>query len=191
MSTPSIAHYLRDFGAAAEPNLARPEASRAAEIDAAFARGIEHGQAAARASLEAKLESHQKQFDLQLAAEREAREMEAAKLAAALGAGLSSLEQSIADSVGRLLRPFLAARVHAQALAELRAALTALLRKEPGIALSIAGPEHLLAPLRAKMPEGAISYVANSDCEVRVTANDTLLQTRLGAWLAGLEGPAA
>jgi hypothetical protein len=191
MSTPSIAHYLRDFGAVAEPSFGRPEASRAAEIDAAFARGVEHGQAAARASLEAKLESQQKQFELELAAERQAREVEAGKLAAAFAGGLASLEQSIADSVGRLLRPFLAARVHAEVLAELRAALTALLHKEPGIALMIAGPEHLLAPLRATMPQGAISYVANSDCEVRVTANDTLLQTRLGAWLAGLVEPAA
>jgi hypothetical protein len=191
MSPPSIARYLRDFGAAAEPSVGRPGASRAAEIDAAFARGVEHGQAAARASLEAKLASQQRQFDLQLAAEREARALEAGKLAAALAAGLASLEQRIADSVGRLLRPFLAARVHAEALAELRAALTTLLQKEPGIALRIAGPEQLLAPLRANMPQGAISYVANGDCEVRVSANDTVLETRLGAWLKGLEGPAA
>ena len=191
MSTPSIAHYLRDFGAAAEPSLAGAEPSRAAEIEAAFARGVEHGQAAARASLEAELENERKQFELQCAAAREACDRQAGNLAAAFAAGLASLENKIANSVGKLLRPFLAAHVQAAALAELRAALTVLLRKEPGLALTIAGPEHLLAPLRAKLPEVAIRYVANGDCEVRVSANDTVLETRLGAWLTGLAGPEA
>jgi hypothetical protein len=186
MSTPSIAHYLRDFGPAGGSSPGRSEQCRAGEIEQAFARGLEQGQAAARATLEAKLAHEQKQFELALSAERQARQADALKFAAALAAGLVNLEQTIAQSVGRLLRPFLAARAHTQAVADLRAALEALLGKEPGIALTIAGPEHLLAGLRATLPETAISYVANSDCEVRVTGNQTVLETRLGAWLAGL-----
>ena len=187
MSTPSIAHYLRDFGPAGGSSLGRAEQSRAGEIEQAVARGVEQGQAAIRANLEAKLEYQQKQFDIALAAERQARQAEAVKFAAAFAAGLMSLERTIADSVGRLLQPFLAARAHTQALADLRAALLALLGKEPGIALTISGPEHLLACLRETLPEAAISYVANSDCEIRVAGNETIVETRLGAWLAGLE----
>jgi hypothetical protein len=187
MSTPSIAHHLRDFGPAGGPSFDRAEPARGKEIEQAFARGLEQGQASARASLEAKLDCQQKQFESALAAERQARQAEAAKFAAALAAGFVSLERTIADSVGRLLRPFLAARARAQAVADLRAALVALLGKEPGIALTITGPEPLLAALRDTLPEAAIRYLANSDCEIRVTANETVLETRLGAWLAGLE----
>jgi len=187
MSTASIASYLRDFGPAGGPGPARAEPSRAEEIERAFARGLEQGQAAARAQLDAELADQQKHFEIALAAERQAREAEAAKFAAALAGGLVSLERTIADSVGRLLRPFLAARARAQAVADLRAAILALFGKEPGIALTISGPEPLLAALRRTLPQAAISYLANRDCEIRVTGNETVLETRLGAWLTGLE----
>jgi len=188
MSTPSIARYLREFGPGGE--VAGPERAaqcRSIEIDAAFARGVESGQAAARASLELTLQEQKRQFETRLTAEGRAREEEAAKLAAALAAGLVSVERTIANAVGRLLRPFLAARVEAQVLADLHAALAALLRREPGITLTISGPEHLLAAFRAALPEAAISYLPNASSEIRVSSNDSILETRLGAWLAGLE----
>ena len=72
-------------------------------------------------------------------------------------------------------------------LAELHATLAALLSREPGITLTISGPEHLLAAFRAALPEAAISYLPNASPEIRVSSNDSILETRLGAWLAGLE----
>ena len=133
------------------------------------------------------MQEQKRQYETRLAAEGRAREEEAAKFAAALTAGLVSVERIIGDAVGRLLRPFLAARVEAQVLAELHATLAALLSREPGITLTISGPEHLLAAFRAALPEAAISYLPNASPEIRVSSNDSILETRLGAWLAGLE----
>ena len=72
-----------------------------------FARGVESGQAAARASLELTLQEQKRQYETRLAAEGQAREEEAAKFAAALTAGLVSVERIIGDAVGGCCDRFL------------------------------------------------------------------------------------
>jgi hypothetical protein len=55
--------------------------------------------------------------------------------------------------------------------------------------MEIVGPEDLLKALQAKLgPEATnVRFSAGAGCDVRVTADQTVLETRLGAWVAKIE----
>ena len=104
-------------------------------------------------------------------------------------AGLGALEAQIADAAARVLAPFLDAQLCRQAVAGLRAELEVLLAKDAGLSVSISGPEDLLEALRKDLAgkAGAVTYVAGNGCDVRISADQTLLETRLAAWKASIE----
>jgi hypothetical protein len=198
MSAVPVASYLTEFGACDDvaPPPAAPERDAeatddmAARLEAAHAKGLESGEAAAMALLEAKLQEQQAAFAHQLAGEREAwvaREAEA--LAARLDAGLRELEARIADCAARVLAPILTAELRRQAIVGLRAELDTLLEREPGLGIAISGPEDLMHALRDHLAgkSCAVTCTPWAEPDVRVTAGATVLETRLGAWAAQLE----
>jgi hypothetical protein len=191
MSAVPAASYLTEFGRDGEAALRRRSADdTSARIDAAHASGFESGKAAAMAALEARLEDQRASFARQQASERQAWVAEEAeKLAARLSAGLGELEARIADTTARVLEPFLRAELHRQVIAALRADLEALLTKEPGISVSVTGPEDLLHALRDQLSGKACAatYLPNGEPDVRITAGQTILETRLGAWAAKIQ----
>ena len=188
MSAFPAASYLTEFGRDGEAPLRRRNGEdTSARIDAAHASGFESGKAAAMAALEARLEGERASFAQQRASERQAWVAEEAeKLARRLSAGLSELEARIADTTTRVLEPFLRAELRRQVIAALRADLEALLTQEPGISLSVTGPEDLLQALRDQLSGKACAatYLPNGEPDVRITAGQTILETRLGAWAA-------
>ncbi len=197
MSATPAAKYLTEFGPGANRSAlafvgrsighADDEAARIAE---AHASGVESGKATALASIEAKLEEQRTQFARQLEAERAVwAKQEGQRLGAQLTAGLGTLEAQIGDATARVLAPFLDAQLCRQAVAGLRAELDVLLAKDAGLSVSIAGPEDLLEALRKDLADraGSVTYVAREDCDVRISADQTLLETRLAAWKAGIE----
>lgn len=198
MSATPAANYLTEFGAGADRSAlafvgrsmshADDEAARIAE---AHARGIEAGKAAALATTEAKLEEQRAHFARQLEAERASWAVqEGEKLSAQLVSGLCALEAQIGDAAARVLAPFLDAQLCRQAVAGLAAELEVLLAKDAGLHVSIAGSEDLLQALRKELHDkaaGSVTYVAGDGCDVRVSADQTLLETRLAAWKAGIE----
>jgi hypothetical protein len=197
MSATPAAKYLTEFGPGANRSAlafvgrsighADDEAARIAE---AHASGVDSGRAAALATMEAKLEEQRAQFARQLEAERETwAAQEGRKLAAQLTAGLRALEAQIGDATARVLAPFLDAQLCRQAVAGLRTELEALLAKDAGLSVSIAGPEDLLKALREELSDktGSVTYVAGNECDVRISADQTLLETRLATWKAGIE----
>lgn len=197
MSTTPAANYLTEFGPGAERSALAfvgrsishgdDEAARIAE---AYARGVEAGKAAALATTEARLEEQRAHFARQLEAERASWAVrESEKLSAQLVSGLCALEAQIGDAAARVLAPLLDAQLCRQAVAGLRAELEVLLAKDAGLHVSIAGPEDLLQALRKELCDkaGSVTYVADDGCDVRVSADQTLLETRLAAWKAGLE----
>ena len=193
MSAVPAAAYLTEFGGEASLRRRHGEGSTAsagetsARIDAAHASGFESGKAAVMATLEARLEDQRAAFARQLASERQAWVAEEAeKLGARLSAGLGELEASIAETTARVLEPFLRAELRRQAIAALRADLEVLLTKEPGISVSVAGPEDLLQALRDQLSGRACAatYLPSGEPDVRITAGQTILETQLGAWAA-------
>ncbi len=195
MSAAPIARYLLEFDAVDDPKANRAggrnpgkavSVSKTAAVDEAFANGFESGKAAAEAQLAEQKARHAKE----LAAAREAWALqEGGRLAEQLASGLGEIEARLADVAARVLEPFIAADLHGRAIADLVESLKVLLAQERAAAVSISGAPDLLESLRARL-EGKIenvSYHPSQACEVRVTVGQTVLETRLGTWMAKIE----
>jgi hypothetical protein len=197
MSATPAAPYLTEFGSGARRSALAIVGRRlsdaedaAARIAEAHASGVESGKAAAMAASEAKLEEQRALFARQLGTEREAwAAQEGQKLGVQLTAGLLALEAQIADAVARVLAPILETRLCHQAIADLRADLEVLLTRDASLNVSIAGPEDLLQALRDQLSGTpcSVTYVANGACDVRITADQAILETRLAAWKTRIE----
>jgi hypothetical protein len=199
MSAVPAARYLADFGtdgatAGGHGGSGEPARNRgtghAAKLEEDLARGIEAGRAAAQAEFDVKLEAQQRLFAQQLAAERQAWATGAGEtLANGLLAGLQELEARIAETVARILKPFVAAQLHRQAIAELQAGLDVLTSASPGASLHVSGPEDILQVVREQLAGKtmAVTYAPSEDCDVRIVAGQAMLETCLKDWLAKLE----
>jgi hypothetical protein len=158
-----------------------------AQIEAARASGFADGEAAGKALFEARLEQERDAWTRRLEAERQAwAHAEAEKLAQRLTAELKEVEGRIAQATARVLEPLLQRALREQAIADLQAELHTLLAKDAGIAVSVAGPPDVLEALRNQLDGTApnIAYVPNGEPDVRITAGQTILETRLAAWAA-------
>jgi hypothetical protein len=95
--------------------------------------------------------------------------------------------------VARVLKPFVGAALRRQAMADLVQSLKVLLARDGAAAVSVCGPPDLLEVLQARL-EGSIAdvtYHPDEGCDLRVTVGNTLLETRLGAWIAKIGEAAA
>ena len=95
----------------------------------------------------------------------------------------------MADTTARILKPFLGAELQRRAIADLVESLTVLRAQEKAAVISVSGAADLLEALRARL-EGKLDNVAyqpSQACDVRVTVGQTVLETRLGAWMARIE----
>jgi hypothetical protein len=161
-----------------------------ARIQAAFARGCESGKAAAGAAHAAELERERATLDARLAAEREAWfASEGTRIAGRMESALDALQQQIADTVARILKTFLADAIHRKATSELVQTLDVLLAAEPGISVQISGPKALLQAVKKGLGKrsAAVTLSPGETCDVRISAGQTVIETRLRAWLASLE----
>jgi hypothetical protein len=197
MSAVPAAHHLEDFsldggtsawyGPAAKSDAAKE--SDAAKLDEAFAHGVQQGRAAAIAEHDAKLEEHRQLFATQLSTEREQwAAVVGAELAGRIETGLGEVQGHIAEATARILKPFLAAELHHQAIAELQAHLAALLATDYAVRLEVIGPADVLDAMRRVSDRATnIVFTPGSDCNVRVVAGQTTLETQLKIWLAKLD----
>ncbi|MBX9592190.1 MAG: hypothetical protein K2X43_23095 [Hyphomonadaceae bacterium] len=194
MSAVPAARYLADFGvdgdARAQHAGGGPVASDAAKLDEAFANGVESGRTATEAEFEVKLEEQRAEFETRLATERQ--EWAAStgeELANQVLAAVQEFEGRVAETTARILKPFVAAQLHRQAMAELQASLDVLMTADPGVSLSISGPADVLEALQAHLSgkTTAVTYTASDDCDVRILAGPATLETCLKGWMAKLE----
>lgn len=203
MSVVPAALFLVDFGsndtaAAIADETLRGAATAAADdgeaerLEEAYSRGVEEGNAAVQAQTGARLEEQKVAFEQSLAALRESwcRE-EGVRIAEQMKTAIRDMEERIAHSAERVLRPFLARAIRDRAIVELRAILQDLVATSPGVALEIAGPEDLLGAVRASLPASvaSVSYVANEACDVQVKAGASILETHIAEWLKHIERP--
>lgn len=159
-------------------------------LEEARARGVAEGQAAAQAEADVRFEEQKRFYEQQFELERctwAAREAD--RLAARLDDGLEKLKTDIAGRTASLLQPFLIEQVQRQAVDELCAALGEVLGADQGLKLEVSGPEDLLQLLREKLSGRPITveYSPAEGADVRVSVGQTILQTRLAAWVAKLE----
>lgn len=206
MSAAPISRFLREFDSPGEmkrrppPAAASPPAAKtvaaaelaqaAAKIEDAYARGVAAGRAAASAELQSKLEAQRRSHEQQLQAQREAWVRDQAeRLIERLGLELRDLELRIADATAGVLKPFLASEIHRQAISQLCEEIKYLLSKDDSITLQITGPQDLLQVIREKLPHETIAaaFSESAGSDVHVVAGETILETRLAAWMRKIE----
>jgi hypothetical protein len=199
MTALPVAHYLRDLngemprGAASGRRLAGGDSESDIEqrLEEAYIRGVLEGRAAAQAEYGEKIQRQTEAAEKHLKSERERWVAdEASRLGTLIGDSLECIGTRVAEQVARILKPFLGEKAKQRAMEELVAALDALLLKGEYSKIRVSGPEDLISALRTHLGgrADAIAFLASErSCDVFVTADETILETRLGSWLKAID----
>lgn len=199
-----IAQYLSQFARAdvseSEPPrrdsvLLRPRVFPAredveAKIAEAFERGRQEGLATAAAEAAAALARSQIDREETVNAERLAfRANEYGRLADKIEAGLIELEERIATSVARILKPYLKQEHSKRVTQALSDHLTRILSGDSPAVLKIRGPEHVLGVLRERLSARpvVVEYSVEDGVDVTVEAQHTVITSQLRAWIDHIE----
>jgi len=147
----------------------------------------------AKAEFDERFAQQQAEFEQSLATER-ARwaEEEGRRLAGLLGMRLDELEATIASQVTQILKPVFTEQVRKRAVAELASALESLMANGEFAKLTVSGPEDLLGMLSAQLNVkiGNVAFTPAPGCDLHLTVDQTVLETRIGAWVRAIEGKA-
>jgi hypothetical protein len=157
----------------------------------AYGRGLAEGKAAAQAEFDEKLARLSKAAEEMLAAERERWVAEeGGHLAGLIATHLAELEARIGDQVAQVLKPMFSAEVQKRAVAELASTLESLVSNGEFSKLTVSGPEDLLKMLSARLNVkiGNVAFTPAPGCDLHLTADQTVLETRIGAWARAIEG---
>ena len=156
----------------------------------AEARGRREARAVAEAEFEQTRAADLAAYEQRLAdKEREFAEATADVIADRLVAGLAEIEQRLAGHVAEALSRFLDTAVRNRAVGELAETVSALLASGIGTRVRVTGPEHLIARLRQRLVTRgeSIVYTTNEAADVTVSMDDTIVETRITAWLERLK----
>ncbi|QOZ28788.1 hypothetical protein [Bradyrhizobium sp. CCBAU 51753] len=162
------------------------EASPVNLLDEAYRRGYSTGVSEGNASLaEERVRSA-----IRLGEERAKwSDQQAAVIVNGFAAACRELESNIASSVARILQPFLADAVRDKAVAALVEQIAALTSSSPVPVFKISGPGDLLERVKAQLDAAqrtGIDYQATDTVEIRVVADQTVIETQLSAWIERL-----
>lgn len=159
---------------------------REALLEAVRESGRAEGAEAARAEAEAEREQMREAFDAQLAAERQKwLEEQGEALQQSLATAAQQIREMLAESVGQVLRPFIVESLRRQMIDELIEHVTILTASHEALAVRITGPADLIQYLQGKLAAlpVAIDYEAGEGVDVQVVAAQTVIETRLQAWI--------
>jgi hypothetical protein len=155
-------------------------------LDDAYRRGF----AAGMSEVEAKLAEERVRGAVRLGEERAKwSDQQAIAVVDGFAAACRELETNIADSVARILQPFLADAVRDKAVAALVAQIAALSGKSPTSVFRVSGPRDLLDHITVELDKArrtGIEYQVADTVEVRVVADQTVIDTQMSAWIERL-----
>lgn len=112
-------------------------------------------------------------------------DQQAATIVGGFETACREIETNIASSVARILLPFLADAVRDKAIGSLVEQIAALTGNSPVPVFKITGPGELLDLVRAQLQTArrtGIEYEAAETFEVRVVADQTVIETQIAAW---------
>ncbi|PSO21638.1 hypothetical protein [Bradyrhizobium sp. MOS003] len=95
------------------------------------------------------------------------------------------IETNIASAVARILLPFLTEAVRDKAIGSLVEQVAALIGNSPVPVFKVTGPSELLDLVKAQLEASrrtGIEYEAADTLEVRVVADQTVIETQITAW---------
>ena len=186
-ATDGLAALLRKPPVPVETPEDRAAQLRAAEmkgIERGLERGRELGRAEAEAETASALACMQADYDARLAEMRQAWCVEEGdRLGVAFADALQALGAGITDRVGHLLVPVLTEALRRQAVDELAQSLARILG-ESRAPVRVSGPADLLDAVADKLGpfEPAVEFVPAETADVAVQADQTVIETQLGAW---------
>jgi hypothetical protein len=183
-SDSGIAAALANFPRAASP--VRPRESSAGPDLVAQAR--EEGREEAHAEYEAMRKQDAERHAAELAAARQQWvDAEGSKLTAQVEEGLRQIENAIAATMARLLKPVLVDHAAKTAIDGLSAVLRQILIQRPGATFRISGPADLLDTLRERFSGLAgAEFAVSASADIRVEADEAVIETCLAPWIAKL-----
>jgi hypothetical protein len=162
-----------------------------ARIADAHARGVLEGRAAAQIENDAALARQAAEAAQTLKKDRQRwSETEGARISSLMSDALAELEQRIADQVARCLQQILDDGMRQRAVAQLSTTLDELLRKGDYASISISGPADLLDAMRSKLDAShpRLTFAPSDSADLVITADETILETRIAAWSAAIHG---
>jgi len=112
-------------------------------------------------------------------------DQQAVTIVSGFEAACREIETNIASSVARILLPFLADAVRDKAIGSLVEQIAALTGNSPVPVFKITGPGELLDLVRSQLQTArrtGIEYEAAETFEVRVVADQTVIETQIAAW---------
>lgn len=164
------------------PPAPKEEAPAVNLLDDAYRRG----HAAGLAEGEAMVAEERVRSAIRLGEERAKwSDQQAVAIVSGFEAACREIETNIASSVARILLPFLADAVRDKAIGSLVEQIAALTGNSPVPVFKITGPGELLDLVRAKLEAArrtGIEYEAAESFEVRVVADQTVIETQISAW---------
>lgn len=164
------------------PPAPEPEAAPVNLLDDAYRRG----HAAGVAEGEARLAEERVRSAIRLGEERAKwSDQQAVAIVNGFGAACREIEANIASSVARILLPFLAEAVRDKAIGSLVEQIAALTGNSPVPVFKVTGPGELLDLVRAQLEASrrtGIEYEPAETFEVRVVADQTVIETQISAW---------
>jgi hypothetical protein len=183
-----------------EPTVARPkeikrepppapkaEAPPVNLLDDAYRRGF----AAGVAEGEAKLAEERVRSAIRLGEERAKwSDQQAVAIVNGFTSACRELETNIASSVARILQPFLTEAVRDKAVAALVEQISALTCNSPVPVFRISGPAELLDLVKAQLEterRTGIEYQVTDASDVRVVADQTVIETQISVWTERLK----
>ncbi|PJG55117.1 hypothetical protein CVM73_11115 [Bradyrhizobium forestalis] len=151
-------------------------------LDDAYRRG----HAAGVAEGDAKLAEERVRSAIRLGEERAKwSDQQAVAIVSGFEAACREIETNIASSVARILLPFLTEAVRDKAIGSLVEQVAALTGNSPVPVFKVTGPSELLDLVKTQLEASrrtGIAYEAADISEVRVVADQTVIETQISAW---------
>jgi hypothetical protein len=156
-------------------------------LDDAYRRG----HAAGLAEGETRLAEERVRSAIRLGEERAKwSDQQAAAIVNGFSTACREIETNIASSVARILLPFLTEAVRDKAIGSLVEQIAALTSNSPAPVFRITGPGDLLDLVKAQLDAAkstGIEYQAADAVEVRVLADQTVIETQISSWTERLK----
>jgi hypothetical protein len=164
------------------PPAPKAEAPAVNLLDDAYRRG----HAAGVAESDARIAEERVRGAIRLGEERAKwSDQQAVTIVSGFEAACREIETNIASSVARILLPFLADAVRDKAIGSLVEQIAALTGNSPVPVFKVTGPSELLDLVKTQLQTArrtGIEYEAADTFEVRVVADQTVIETQITAW---------
>lgn len=196
MTALPVAYYLKELSGEQPRQVwrgllasAEAKSDHDVELSEAHARGVLEGRAAAQVEFDSVTATRAVAFEQKLAAERQKWAAdEGERLSLMISSGMADLENRISGLVSEVLRLFVGDRVRGKAIDELSQTLNTMLTKGEYAKVIVSGPVDLTTEVERRLNANlaGVTFVEADGVDLVVNADDTILATRIGAWLEAI-----